>query len=62
MALSEEQFAKLHDAKVDPVEDATSRYSYKVTCSCGLHGLFFTKEDAERYRQFHLDRKRMAPY
>jgi hypothetical protein len=62
MPLTQEQFDKLHTCKVVPIDDLTSRFSFKTECTCGAQGLFFTKEDAEKYMQLHLDRKRLAPY
>lgn len=62
MAVSQEQVEKLHKVVIKPIDDATSRFSYKMGCSCGVQGHFFTIEDAEQYKQLHLNRKRMFPY
>ena len=62
MALTKEQFEKLHSAKVIPIEDGASRFSFRVECSCGVAGHFYTKQAAEEYRDFHLNRKSVAPY
>lgn len=62
MALTKAQFEKLHSCQVLPVNDATSRFSFAVKCSCGVQGLFYTKEEAERYKEFHLSRATMAPF
>lgn len=60
--ITEEQLAKLHDVKVKEVADPTSRFSHEVVCSCGVRGLFYSLEEAEKYKKFHLDRKRFFPY
>jgi hypothetical protein len=61
MALTEAQFAKLHTVKVDEL-DSSSRFAFKVSCSCGVQGLFLTKEGAEAFKKFHIDGKRLNPY
>lgn len=62
MALTKEQLEKLHSIEIKSIEDATSRFSYKVVCSCGVEGLFYTKADAESYAQLHRARKTLRPY
>jgi hypothetical protein len=62
MALTKAQFDRLHSCQVLPVNDATSRFSFVVKCSCGIQGFFFTKEQAEVYKEFHLSRAAMAPF
>jgi len=62
MALSVEQFKKLHDGEVTEIKDATSRFTHEFKCKCGVEGKFYSKEDAEKYRQFHFDRKQMRPF
>jgi hypothetical protein len=46
-----------HQNKIVEIKDLTSRFSYKFECSCGIQGLFFNKEDALKYRAFHLRNK-----
>lgn len=62
MALTKEQFEKLHSTKIVSIEDGASRFSFRMECSCGVQGHFYTKQAAEEYERFHLDRKRVAPY
>ncbi len=62
MALTQEQFDKLHSVSIEDIEDVTSRFSFKVLCSCGYQGLLYTQEQSEALKQLHLDRRRLAPY
>lgn len=59
--ITEELLKQLHKTEVTKVPDPY-RHSFKMTCSCGVEGLFFNEADAKKYEQYHLDRKRLAPY
>jgi hypothetical protein len=61
MPLSQEQLEKLHLVEIKELDEA-SRFSFKVHCSCGVEGLFLTKEQAEGYKHYHLENKKVAPY
>ena len=62
MSLTQEQFERLHTTTVRAIEDATSRFSFEVECTCGVRGLFYDENDAKLYEDMHLKRKSLRPY
>ena len=54
MPIPQETLKLAHQNKIVEVTDQTSRFSFKFECSCGVQGLFYKKEEAERYRNYHL--------
>lgn len=57
MPFAQDQLRKLHAAKIIEITDATSRFSFKVECPCGVQGHFYTREEAELYLDFHFKRQ-----
>jgi len=62
MPISQEQFEKLHTIEISDVLDETSRFFFKLICSCGYQGLLYTREQAEQLKEIHLSRRRVVPY
>ena len=60
--ISEKELEKLHKCEVKPLDNAASRFSHKVECSCGVQGLFYSEEEALQFKELHLYRKRRFPY
>jgi uncharacterized protein involved in propanediol utilization len=60
MPIPQEVLKKQHQDKVVEVTDTTSRFSFKFECSCGVQGLFYDKESAQKYREYHLRNKGLS--
>jgi len=57
MPIAQSVLRKLHEMKIESVDDPSSRFSFKFSCGCGVQGLFYTKEEAEKYQHFHKIRQ-----
>ncbi len=54
MPIPQEVLKAKHKNEIKDVVDQTSRFSFKFECSCGVQGLFYTLEQAQKYRHYHL--------
>jgi len=54
MPIPQDTLKLQHQGKIVEITDTTSRFSFKFECSCGVQGLFYNKEDAEKYQHYHL--------
>jgi hypothetical protein len=61
MTMSDYVFEKLHTVTIGPAPDG-SRFTFKVSCTCHVEGLFLTKQAAEAFKAQHLNNARLNPH
>lgn len=57
MPIPQEILKRAHRYILTEITDQGNQYSFSYDCFCGLHGDFFSKEEAEAYKGSHLANK-----
>jgi hypothetical protein len=57
MPIPKEEIERQHSVTITEITDRTSRFSFKLTCSCGVQGHFYTQEQVDKYKYMHLSRQ-----